>query len=76
MDATTYKKLADHKVLSQKEINDLVVKAQRGCVESRNKIVESNIKYVLKIVGFYRKFWQKNLRGFQYYILLLVKIPI
>jgi RNA polymerase sporulation-specific sigma factor len=35
---------------NQSELEQLIVKAQGGCVESREKVVESNLKLVLKIL--------------------------
>lgn len=35
---------------NQNELDDLIKKAQNGCLESRDKVVESNLKLVLKIL--------------------------
>ncbi len=45
----------NHRILSRNEVICLVPLAQAGCIESRDKLVESNIKLITKVANRYRK---------------------
>ncbi len=45
----------NHRILSRNEVICLVPLAQAGCIESRDKLVESNIKLIIKVANRYRK---------------------
>lgn len=49
-----YKSLERHKPLSREEERDLLIKAQNGDIKSRNKILESNLRFVYSIAKKYR----------------------
>lgn len=44
-----FKDISKYKVLDADEINNLIVKAQAGDIKARNKVVQSNLKFVIAI---------------------------
>lgn len=45
----------NHRILSRDEVVHLVPLAQAGCIESRDKLIESNIKLITKVANRYRE---------------------
>ncbi len=45
----------NHRILSRDEVVYLVSLAQAGCIESRDKLIESNIKLITKVANKYRE---------------------
>ncbi len=45
----------NHRILSRDEVVHLVPLAQKGCIESRDKLIESNIKLITKVANRYRE---------------------
>lgn len=44
-----FKDISKYKVLDADEINNLIIKAQAGDIKARNKVVQSNLKFVIAI---------------------------
>lgn len=50
-----FAQIAENELLSKEELNNLIVKAQNGDIEARNKAVEANLKFVVYVAKRYAK---------------------